>query len=102
MLYHKSLNLRAGEGVKIILGETIRLNETHIRIDLESAPPKTLIFAASKPENGDKSVIRHIRADKVRSEFDFQCKGDDLPDYSELHVSVPEDTQFHIGIYLRR
>src|SRR5688572_8240536 len=104
LLYHKSLNLRAGESVKIFLGESIPVDKTHIRIDLECVTPKTLIFVLTKPNNDNKSLIRHVRADKVRLEFTFSGKEgneDYLRDFSELFVSVPEDTKFHLGIYLQ-
>jgi hypothetical protein len=101
LIYHKSLNLRAGESVHIVLGETIEINRTHFRIDLQCAPPKTLIFVFTNKKSDDTSIIRHLRADMLRSELDVEGHKEEITSFSELHISVPEDTQFHFGIYLK-
>lgn len=100
LLYQKCLKLRAGANTKIFLGESIAINRTHFRIDLESAAPKTFVFVATKNQKEDNSLMRHIRVDKQRREFDFEYYKGDPEDFSELYISVPEDTEFHLAIYV--
>jgi hypothetical protein len=102
LLYHKILKLRAGESVKVGFGELLPVHKTHLRIDLESEAPKTFVFVLIQPSNAETiAIIRHVRADKSRTEFDFASGEDELEDFSELHISVPEDSVFHLGIYLK-
>jgi hypothetical protein len=99
LLYGKSLNLRAGELVKILLGEFVPFIKVRIRLNLESAPPKTLTIRAINSTDG-KFVVNHVRADKEINEFDLRYE-DDNERFNELHISVPEDCQFNLGIYLK-
>jgi hypothetical protein len=101
LLYHKDISLRAGESITIFLGEKVSIDKAQVRIDLESAPPKTLILVFSKEQKANDSLLRHIRVDKEHREFDFTYHKGDPHNFTDLMIRVPEDTHFTIDIFLR-
>src|SRR4051812_735132 len=100
LLYQKILVLRAGEKINIALGEYISIENVLVRLELESTLPK--IFTVTFVNSGDSiSVMKHIKVDKVRYDLEISKRAELYETFNELRISVPEDSHFHLGIYLK-
>jgi len=103
-IYNKTFKLRAGETVKILLGESIPVDKTHLTLRLKSVPPKTVILVALVEGKPGTSITKHVRVDAGTADFDFNSyENRQLPileTFNRLDVSVPEDTDFNLRVHV--